>query len=82
MGHIIQHLCLSSCSGVHYYWNTTDDSVSWLPPSHPKAHISKSAAVLRKELEALQPEDDIEPSFPDFEPGEMELPLPNPVSKK
>lgn len=44
-------------SGVHYYWHTKTDTVSWLPPSHPKAMPSKSAAFLRKELEAsLQPE--------------------------
>lgn len=30
--------------------------VSWLPPAHPKAVLSKSAASLRKELEALLPE--------------------------
>lgn len=59
-----------------------DDQVSWLPPSHPKAHISKSAATLRKELEALQPEDEMDSNFPDFEPGEMELPLQNPGSNK
>lgn len=47
--------------GVHYYWNTSEDVVSWLPPSHPKAVISKSAAVQRKELEAL---------LPDLEEGE------------
>lgn len=35
-----------------------DDTVSWLPPSHPKAAITKSAASLRKELEALLPEID------------------------
>lgn len=38
--------------------NTTDDTVSWLPPSHPRAIITKSAAVLRRELEATQPEQD------------------------
>lgn len=42
--------------GVHYYWNTVDDTVSWLPPSHPRASLTKSAAILRKELEAIQPE--------------------------
>lgn len=45
------------CSGVHYYWHTKTDTVSWLPPNHPKATPSKSAAYLRKELEAsLLPE--------------------------
>lgn len=46
------------CRGIHYYWNTVDDTVSWLPPSHSKAVISKSAAMLRRELEASQPEQD------------------------
>lgn len=32
--------------------------MSWLPPSHPKAAITKSAANLRKELDASQPEQD------------------------
>lgn len=45
-------------SGVHYYWNTVDDMVSWLPPSHPRANLSKSAAILRRELEASMPEMD------------------------
>lgn len=47
----------NNCSGVHYYWHTKTDTVSWLPPSHPKSTPSKSAAYLRKELEAsLVPE--------------------------
>lgn len=46
----------SSCSGVHYYWNVADDTVSWLPPDHPNAAISRCAAILRKELEPLQSE--------------------------
>lgn len=33
-----------------------DDTVSWLPPSHSKADVTKSAAIVRKELEASQPE--------------------------
>lgn len=49
---------MKNCSGVHYYWNTVDDTVSWLPPDHPDANIAKSAAVLRKELEALQTDAD------------------------
>lgn len=45
------------CSGVHYYLNTSDNTVSWLPPSHPRAVVSKSAAQLRKETEESQPID-------------------------
>lgn len=40
-------------SGVHYYWHTTEDVVSWLPPAHPKAVVTRSAAAMRKEMEAL-----------------------------
>ncbi|XP_075235853.1 poly-glutamine tract binding protein 1 [Lycorma delicatula] len=36
-------------TGRHYYWETDSDSVSWLPPTHPKAIISESAAHLREE---------------------------------
>ncbi|KAJ6643799.1 Polyglutamine-binding protein 1 [Pseudolycoriella hygida] len=54
----------SGC-GVHYYWHTKTDTVSWLSPNHPKAMPSKSAAYLRKELEAsLLPDAD--------EPEDME----------
>lgn len=31
--------------------------VSWLPPSHPKAVVTKSAAQMRRELEESQPND-------------------------
>lgn len=53
---ILLRLNTNTFSGIHYYWQTTDELVSWLPPSHPKAVITKSAAALRKELEALLPE--------------------------
>lgn len=50
---IFDHGC-----GAHYYWNAVDDTVSWLPPSHPKSMLSRSAAILRKELELTSPESD------------------------
>jgi len=35
-----------------YYWNLETDEVSWLPPSHPRSHITQSAIKLRqKEME-------------------------------
>ncbi|UJR09002.1 hypothetical protein I4U23_013252 [Adineta vaga] len=35
-----------------YYWNLETDEVSWLPPSHPRSHITESALKLRhKEME-------------------------------
>lgn len=49
---------MNNFSGVHYYWNVSDDTVSWLPPGHPLAALSKCAAILRKELEALQSDTD------------------------
>ncbi|XP_055844019.1 uncharacterized protein LOC129910610 [Episyrphus balteatus] len=44
----------SGC-GVFYYWNTGNNMVSWLPPTHPKATITKSAAVFRRQLEEMVP---------------------------
>ncbi|KAL3282923.1 hypothetical protein HHI36_006081 [Cryptolaemus montrouzieri] len=35
--------------GRYYYWNIENDLVSWLPPKHPKANISKSASKLREQ---------------------------------
>lgn len=35
--------------GRHYFWNVHNNLVSWLPPSHPKANTSESAAHLREE---------------------------------
>ncbi|KAK9879788.1 hypothetical protein WA026_006851 [Henosepilachna vigintioctopunctata] len=34
--------------GRYYYWNIENDLVSWLPPKHPKANITKCAAKLRE----------------------------------
>ncbi|CAG9767051.1 unnamed protein product [Ceutorhynchus assimilis] len=34
--------------GRYYYWNMETDLVSWLPPKHPKAILTKSAAKLRE----------------------------------
>lgn len=34
-----------------------DNTVSWLPPSHPKAVVGKSAAQIRKEMEESQQTD-------------------------
>jgi polyglutamine-binding protein 1 len=36
-------------TGRHYYWEMTSDMVSWLPPGHPKAVISESAATIRED---------------------------------
>lgn len=68
-------------SGVHYYWNSADDSVSWLPPGHPAAAIGKPAAVQRRELDALLPDlDDGTTAEPNMtihiEGMNIELPIP------
>jgi hypothetical protein len=31
-----------------YYWNLETDEVSWLPPSHPRSHITQSAIKIRR----------------------------------
>ncbi|XP_038206806.1 polyglutamine-binding protein 1 [Zerene cesonia] len=36
-------------TGYYYFWNVHNNLVSWLPPSHPKATPSESAAHLREE---------------------------------
>lgn len=38
-------------SGRFYYWDTEKDLVSWLPPKHPRANLSYSAAYMREELQ-------------------------------
>ncbi|XP_030382534.1 uncharacterized protein LOC115630041 [Scaptodrosophila lebanonensis] len=34
----------------YYFYNPISHKVSWLPPSHPKARVSKSAAIFRRQL--------------------------------
>ncbi|CAG4953892.1 unnamed protein product [Parnassius apollo] len=36
-------------TGQHYFWNVHNNLVSWLPPAHPQAIPSESAAHLREE---------------------------------
>jgi len=36
-------------TGRHYYWDEENDCVSWLPPLHPKAIVTDSAAHFREE---------------------------------
>lgn len=35
-------------SNRYYYWNTETDEVSWLPPSHPRCHITLSENRLKE----------------------------------
>lgn len=69
------------CSAAHYYWNTVDDVVSWLPPGHPDSKVSKSAATIRRELD-----EDVVDEIPEEMPHSLgggagvlaNLPLPPP----
>lgn len=36
-------------TGQHYFWNVHNNLVSWLPPAHPQAVTTESAAHLREE---------------------------------
>lgn len=42
-----------------YYWNLETDEVSWLPPSHPRSHITESAIKLRRKKDKRFSEDDM-----------------------
>uniref|UniRef100_A0A1B6KDX2 Polyglutamine-binding protein 1 n=1 Tax=Graphocephala atropunctata TaxID=36148 RepID=A0A1B6KDX2_9HEMI len=44
--------------GHFYYWEVDSDSVSWLPPSHPKAVITESAAICRQQRDLLSDSED------------------------
>lgn len=44
--------------GHFYYWEVDSDSVSWLPPSHPKAEITESAAVCRQQRDLISDSED------------------------
>lgn len=37
--------------GCFYFFNTVDNLVSWLPPTHPKSELTKCAAAYRRQLE-------------------------------
>lgn len=52
-------------TGMHYFWNTNNNLVSWLPPLHPKANPSECAAHLREDRllkEGDESDDDSEAS--------------------
>lgn len=52
-----------------------DDVVSWLPPGHPKAKVTKSAAVIRREMEQEDDEMDRNDSQDSMD-GLANVPLP------
>ncbi|XP_053951336.1 uncharacterized protein LOC128858838 [Anastrepha ludens] len=37
--------------GCYYFYSISENLVSWLPPTHPKSQVTKSAAVFRRQLE-------------------------------
>ncbi|KAM7350690.1 poly-glutamine tract binding protein 1 [Cochliomyia hominivorax] len=37
--------------GCYYFVSETENLVSWLPPTHPKSDVTKSAAAIRKQME-------------------------------
>lgn len=47
-------------TGRHYYWDYKSDSVSWLPPGHPKHVPSEPAAVAREEVRLAETDDESE----------------------
>lgn len=68
------HIWDAGC-GAYYFWNKLDDTVSWLPPKHPKAVISKSAATLRRESDRPDftetPDDDDSATAASHQPSMM-----------
>lgn len=40
-------------SGRFYYWDVVNDSVTWLPPSHPRSIVTDSVAQFRFERHAI-----------------------------
>lgn len=45
-------------TGRHYYWDIDSDVVSWLPPHHPRAVITESAAHIREEMHMKEGDED------------------------
>lgn len=44
--------------GHFYYWEVDSDSVSWLPPSHPKAEITEPAVIRRQQRDLVSDSED------------------------
>lgn len=53
----------SGCE-AYYFWNKSDNLVSWLPPKHPKAVVGKSASNIRSEKDRPDMEAIDEPEIP------------------
>ncbi|KAH8311765.1 hypothetical protein KR044_007955 [Drosophila immigrans] len=47
---------------AYYFYNAATRKVSWLPPTHPKARISNSAATFRKQLANTNDKYNFDPS--------------------
>lgn len=46
-------IILYTFSGRFYYWDVVNDSVCWLPPSHPRSIVTDSVAQFRFERHAI-----------------------------
>lgn len=64
--------------GRHYFWNVHNNLVSWLPPSHPCASPTESAAHLREER-LLKEGDETDESS---EASDQEVPQQQPKEKR
>lgn len=67
----------SGCE-AYYFWNKDENLVSWLPPTHKKAVIGKSAATLRFEKDRVDIDntEDIEPTVQMMAPPASSSPPP------
>ncbi|XP_044752363.1 polyglutamine-binding protein 1 [Coccinella septempunctata] len=71
--------------GRYYYWNIENDLVSWLPPKHPKAKITKCAAKLREQYLTAKKSDTKEKESDDTNDSdekEFKKPSPRVVSRR
>lgn len=68
---------------AYYFWNKNDNTVSWLPPKHPKAVIGKSAATIRSEKDRpdLDAMDDDPPVMPLMRP-QIDTQMPPPSEER
>lgn len=64
--------------GQHYFWNVHNNLVSWLPPAHPRAVPTESAAHLREERLLMEGDESEEES----ETSDQEVPQQSHKEKK
>lgn len=76
----------SGCE-AYYFWNKIDDTVSWLPPKHPKAIVGKAAATIRSEkdrpdLDAMDDDSAMPPPASRSPPADDRFHRTTPMPKK